>query len=92
MGWQNYSSEAALKEISEVLQDSPLTLDYLGKDTIKAVANLDISINGRTYEIRNLEGQTTIGVRGPTLMTNDGLYILTFDNKFINVRREEENG
>lgn len=92
MGWKNYSSEAALKEISEVLQDSPLTPDYLGKDTIKAVANLDITINGKTFEIRNLEGQTTIGVRGPTLMTNDGLYILIFDNKFINVRREERNG
>lgn len=89
MGWNNYSSEAALAEITEVLEDNLLTPDYLGKNTIKAVANLDITLNGRTYEIRNLEEETTIGVRGPTLMTNDGKYILTFDNKFINVRREE---
>lgn len=89
MGWNNYSSEAALAEITEALEDNLLTPDYLGKNTIKAVANLDITLNGRTYEIRNLEEETTIGVRGPTLMTNDGKYILTFDNKFINVRREE---
>lgn len=89
MEWNNYSSEAALAEITEALEDNLLTPDYLGKNTIKAVANLDITLNGKTYEIRNLEGETTIGVRGPTLMTNDGQYILTFDNKFINVRREE---
>lgn len=89
MGWNNYSSEAALENITEALEDNLLTPDYLGKNTIKAVANLDITLNGRTYEIRNLEEETTIGVRGPTLMTNDGKYILTFDNKFINVRREE---
>lgn len=86
MAWHTYESSGD-SVIGANTEECPVTPDFLGHNTIAVKANVNIEVNNKVYHLDGIEGSTDIDVVGPSLKTNDDLYILTYDQKFINVRR-----
>ena len=86
MAWHTYESSGD-SVIGANVAECPVTPDFLGQNTITAKANVNIEVNNKIYHLDGIEGSTNVNVVGPSLKTNDNLYILTYDEKFINVRR-----
>ena len=88
MAWYDYISSKEETIITSNVSDTPLIPDFLGHDIVEVVANFDIVINGKTFHIEDLTANKEIVVNGPSFQANDGLFFLTYDNKFLNVRRD----
>lgn len=86
MAWHEYKSTGQ-SEITDNAEDCEITPAFLGENTIAAQASVNIDVGGETYNFNNLTGNAKIKIIGPSLKTNDNLYILTYDQLFINVRR-----
>ena len=86
MAWHTYESSGD-SVIGANVEECPITPDFLGQNTIAVKANVNIEVNNKIYHLEDIEGSTDVAVVGPSLKTNDGLYILTYDQKFLNVRR-----
>lgn len=89
MPWYEYESTGE-STIEEDVSECPITPDFLGDNTVVANASINIEINGNVYHFNELTGEAQVKVVGPSLKTNDNLYILTYDQKFINVRKDSE--
>lgn len=88
--WHNYVSSVN-RTLTDNIEDNPLIPDFIGHNIMSGEAHAPFVVNGKEYYIeQELNGE--IDVVGPSLKTNDGLYILTYDNKFINVIRRDDNG
>lgn len=88
--WHNYISSVN-KTLTDNIEDNPLIPDFIGHNIINGEAHAPFAVNGKEYYIEQ-EFNGEIDIVGPSLKTNDELYILTYDNKFINVIRRDDNG
>lgn len=86
-----YEATAQEREISENKSDTPILYENLGKDTIKASASVRIIVGTKYVDIDETTTKD-IKILGPNFQSNDGCFIISNDNKIMNIKEGNSNG
>lgn len=85
MGWNSFIPDVD-QEIEEIItSDTRLKYNFLAKDNIHATTNMTIQIEGKSIDI-DAEADKEVKIKAPNLMSYDGKFICSYDNKFIDVK------
>lgn len=83
MGWKYFSDEE--KELTNRILDTPLVYTLLGDKKIEGQCSKVIVFQG-VEKLIECSAEKTIKIMVPNLVTNDGCFIRSNNNKFIDVR------
>ena len=84
MGWNSFIPDVS-QEITEQTSDTKLMYNFLAKDNIHTETNMVIQIEGKTIDIDEAADKE-VKIKAPNLMSHDGKFICSYDNKFIDVK------
>lgn len=83
MGWKYFSDEE--KELTNRILDTPLVYPLLGDKKIEGQCSKVIVFQG-VEKLIECSAEKTIKIMTPNLVTKDGCFIRSNNNKFIDVK------
>lgn len=83
MGWKYFLDEE--KELTNRILDTPLVYPLLGDKKIEGQCSKVIVFQG-VEKLIECSAEKTIKIMAPNLVTNDGCFIRSNNNKFIDVK------
>lgn len=81
----DYVASAEEREITKNNLDTHILYENLGMDAIKAKATVTVLVGTKRIEAE-AEGKENVQVIGPNFQSNDGCFIVSYDNKIMNVQ------